>query len=137
MVNRVYIWAKRLLDCISILWLHRVLSKSLELKKLSRQKPDLNFRVGKITAEDVDREAFAKALQGVLGTEHRLDDSYDGTDESSSRLRMLAFDVRQDRMLASGHPNTYSISVRGRSGWRAARPALAAPLEVDERVNEG
>ncbi|KXT17747.1 hypothetical protein AC579_3621 [Pseudocercospora musae] len=107
------------------------------LKKLSRQKPDLNFRIGKITAEDTNREAFAEALQNVLGTVHRIDDSYDGTDESSSRLRMLAFDVRQDRMLASGHPNTYSISLRGRSGWRGARPALTIPLEVDERANEG
>lgn len=106
------------------------------LKNLSIRKPNVKFKIGKISAEDVDREAFAEALQNVLGADHKLGEGYDGADESSARLRMLAFDLRQDRPLASGNPDGFSISARGRSGWKGAPPALAPPSEEREDVVE-
>lgn len=70
---------------------------------------DICFKIGEINGpDDVDRATFVKAMQGVLGEERQLDSGCDGTvdgDDEPSRMRMLAFDVRQDHHLAASEKN--------------------------------
>lgn len=70
------------------------------LKKLQRGK--VRFRVGEITGpEKLDRELFLRAVQDVLGPEAGLEApaGEDCSKGQPSNLRMLAFDVRQERRL--------------------------------------
>ncbi|KXL44095.1 hypothetical protein M433DRAFT_914 [Acidomyces richmondensis BFW] len=66
---------------------------------------DICFKIGEINGPDnLDRTAFVKAMRGVLGEEGQLDSGCDGTvnsEDEPSRMRMLAFDVRQNHQLAA------------------------------------
>ena len=83
------------------------------LRKLSGK---VKFRVGEVNGpSDVDRFTFVSAMEQILGEENlkrrRRDSVMDG--HEPSQLRMLAFDVRQDRHLyQSGGQAT-----AGTSGW--------------------
>lgn len=105
------------------------------LRRLKEKNKDIIFRIGKVNGpEDLEREDFVKALRDVLGAEERIEAGYDGTDDPSSSLRMLAFDVRQDRRLLSSQPG-FPMSTRTmRSGWKGAPPSLEAPLEDEKET---
>lgn len=108
----------------------------MPLRKLNdcrtRAEP-VTFRIGKITGpEDLEREDFVEALKDVLGNGAKLEAGYDGTDDPSSSLRMLAFDVRQERHKISAKPGGYPMPRAGRSGWRGAPPAMQAMREEVE-----
>lgn len=103
------------------------------LRKLKDKNANVTFRIGQVNGpEDLEREDFVKAVREVLGAEEsRLETGYDGAEDPSSSLRMLAFDVRQDRsLLSSSQPGGFPISMGGRrSGWRGAPPSMEVPVE--------
>ena len=82
--------------------------KAQILRPLRKLSGKAKFRVGEIKgSEDVNRESFARAMRDVLGQGQMVEGGLDGTTEDEpARLRMLAFDVRQDRHL-----------YRSREGW--------------------
>lgn len=104
------------------------------LRKLRRlQGRELQFRTGLVNGcDDVDRETFTQAMLGVLGEsgdrvrderctkspprEKNSDSSVD-SGSTPSDLRLLAFDVRQERHLL--HPPTSSQAVTGTVGWES------------------
>ncbi|KAI5369773.1 hypothetical protein Slin14017_G006520 [Septoria linicola] len=98
------------------------------LRGLSDRKPDLKFQIGRINADDVNEEQFSAALQKVLGAGRKLDTSSEDTEHSASDLRMVAFDVRQERLKAA--PGGYPDHRIRRSGWRGAPSALPATREI-------
>lgn len=83
------------------------------LRKLSGM---VTFRVGEVNGpSDVDRDSFVAAMENILGEKNLERGRWDwkGDEREPSRLRMLAFDVRQDRHLyQSGGKAT-----AGTSGW--------------------
>ncbi|EMD00934.1 hypothetical protein BAUCODRAFT_135691 [Baudoinia panamericana UAMH 10762] len=67
------------------------------LRKLALKR-DIMFRIGEINGpDDVDRALFLKAMQEVLGENRQLDAGFTGAADEPNRLRMLAFDPRQER----------------------------------------
>lgn len=108
------------------------------LRKLATQEDragkgsPITFRVGEVSGPDgVDKESFAKAMREVLGTAKILETSCDGAaDDDPIKLRMLAFDTRQDRHKIYGR-GYMPGSGQGRSGWRAAPAELATAIEED------
>ncbi|KAI7291697.1 hypothetical protein KC343_g227 [Hortaea werneckii] len=75
------------------------------------------FYIGELNGPpDVDRERFVKALRDVLGERGHLELGHgDAAIEGPSRLRMLAFDVRQERQKIGDYRNL--ASCRGCSGF--------------------
>ncbi|SMR45318.1 unnamed protein product [Zymoseptoria tritici ST99CH_1A5] len=110
------------------------------LRKLSEEegrRRTVHFRIGDITGpKDMDRATFVEALQEVLGTSDGLRRSLDGAnddvDDPSSKYRMLAFDVRQERHRLAGQPGGIPRMGRDRTGWGGAPPSLEAPAEEAE-----
>ena len=77
------------------------------LRRLADERPegrDITFKIGEINGpEDLDQGMFIKAMENVLGEGRKLDSALDGAadeDGEPSKLRMLAFDLRQDREIA-------------------------------------
>ncbi|KAK4506424.1 hypothetical protein PRZ48_000154 [Zasmidium cellare] len=100
------------------------------LRKLKDKNENVVFRIGKVNGpDDLEREGFVQALRDVLGAEERIETGYDGTEDPSSSLRMLAFDVRQDRRQLSAQPGFSMPKMGMRSGWKGAPPSMEAPLE--------
>ncbi|KAF2207890.1 hypothetical protein CERZMDRAFT_101914 [Cercospora zeae-maydis SCOH1-5] len=98
------------------------------LQLLNTQSPGLRFQIGSVNADDIDEEQFAAALQKVLGVGRKLDTIYIGPDPASE-LRMLAFDVRQERMKLLSQPGGYPEQRTTRNGWRAAPSSLPSTPE--------
>ncbi|PIB01755.1 hypothetical protein CB0940_01073 [Cercospora beticola] len=98
------------------------------LQVLDTQSPGLRFQIGSVSADDVDEEQFAMALQNVLGVGQRLDTVHRGPDPASE-LRMLAFDVRQERLKLLSQPGGYPEQRMTRNGWRAAPSSLPPTRE--------
>lgn len=102
-------------------------SKAQILAPLRKLPPGVAYKIGNIhgIAHDGDRVKFTKAMLTVLGTaESKSVGGVDGANESApASLRMLAFDVRQDRHLyANSHPTRFvevmrSQAVTGTAGW--------------------
>ncbi|KAI7213812.1 hypothetical protein KC333_g6368 [Hortaea werneckii] len=88
----------------------------------------ITFCIGELNGPpDVDREKFVKALRDVLGESGLLDMGQgDAAIEGPSRLRMLAFDVRQERQKIGDYRNL--ASCRGCGGYE---------LEVERNGSEG
>ncbi|WPG99805.1 Hypothetical protein R9X50_00262400 [Acrodontium crateriforme] len=67
----------------------------------SKHGGNVSFKLGEINGpDDLDREMFMDAMRRVLGENHQFQIGLDGTIESERQpadLRMLAFDVRQQR----------------------------------------
>ena len=96
--------------------------KVIVLQPLRQLGGKATFKVGKVNgSDDVDRDRFAKAMKDVLGDESKLEAGMDGSEDDPANLRMLAFDVRQDRhlynKLESSPGNTGSEAVSGRVEW--------------------
>lgn len=91
------------LNSVVISWIDTTLTggweqKATILQPLRNLGDKVTFRIGEINGpEDVDRKLFAEAMQRVLGDGRTLESGPDGLSEEPARLRMLAFDVRQDR----------------------------------------
>ncbi|PPJ59994.1 hypothetical protein CBER1_02669 [Cercospora berteroae] len=98
------------------------------LQVLDTHSPGLRFQIGSVSADDVDEEQFAMALQNVLGVGQRLDTVHRGHDPASE-LRMLALDVRQERFKLLSQPGAYSEQHMTRNGWRAAPSSLPPTRE--------
>ncbi|CAK1355172.1 unnamed protein product [Cercospora beticola] len=98
------------------------------LQVLDTQSPGLRFQIGSVSADDVDEEQFAMALQNVLGVGQRLDTVHRGPDPASE-LRMLAFDVRQERLKLLSQPGGYPEQRMTTNGWRAAPSSLPPTRE--------
>ncbi|GIZ39837.1 hypothetical protein CKM354_000320400 [Cercospora kikuchii] len=98
------------------------------LQVLDTQSPGLRFQIGSVSADDVDEEQFAMALQNVLGVGQRLDTVHRGPDPASE-LRLLAFDVRQERLKLLSQPGGYPEQRMTRNGWRAAPSSLPPTRE--------
>lgn len=93
----------------------------------------MTFRVGKINGpDDLDRADFIAALREVLGADHKLEDSTDETEDPSSALRMLAFDVRQERHRIASQPGGFPLPRVARSGWRGAPSLMESTVEESE-----
>ncbi|KAK5134133.1 hypothetical protein LTR08_006908 [Meristemomyces frigidus] len=74
------------------------------LRQLAEER-EVAFRIGEINGpEGEDRAAFIAAIEGVLGEGGKLDSAVEGAAADGgagpSELRLLAFDVRQDREVA-------------------------------------
>ncbi|KAI7335424.1 hypothetical protein KC315_g3260 [Hortaea werneckii] len=87
----------------------------------------ITFCIGELNGPpDVDREKFVKALRDVLGESGHLDMGQgDAAIEGPSRLRMLAFDVRQERQKIGDYRRL--ASCRGCGGYE---------LEVERNGSE-
>ncbi|CAK3995021.1 Hypothetical predicted protein [Lecanosticta acicola] len=110
--------------------------KKLNCDGMARRDRPVTFKIGKINGqEDLKREDFVAALRDVLGPDQQLDAGSEGTDDPSSSLRMLAFDVRQERHRLSSNPGSIPVAV-GRSGWKGAPPLMEAPLEEEEEEKD-
>lgn len=106
------------------------------LRKITQVHPQVKFKVGSIAADDVDEEEFAKTLQKVLGAEQRVIVGCDEElDDPASKLRLLAFDPRQERLKLSSKPGEYPAYKK--TGWRGAPPLLTVPREQDEWQGSG
>lgn len=98
----------------------------------ARRERPVTFKIGNVTGpNELQREDFVEALKEALGEAEKLDTG-DGPEDPSSSLRMLAFDVRQERHRLSTNPGSLPIAPVGRSGWKGAPLSMEAPLEVDE-----
>jgi len=92
---------------VTVSWIDTTLTggwteKAKILQPLRQMDKHITFRIGEINGpEDVDREMFVEAMRDVLGAERRLETGLDGSGDEPSQLRMLAFDVRQDRQKPS------------------------------------
>ncbi|KAK5123227.1 hypothetical protein LTR85_003426 [Meristemomyces frigidus] len=116
------------LRVVTVSWIDTTLTggweqKATILRPLRRlaEGRDITFRIGEINGpEDVDREKFVKAVEDVLGEGRKLETGLDGAaDEHEgdpSQLRMLAFDVRQERQRAM---DTREMRSCGGCGGRA------------------
>ncbi|KAK3071755.1 hypothetical protein LTR53_008083 [Teratosphaeriaceae sp. CCFEE 6253] len=95
----------RSLTHVTVSWIDTTLTGTLEekatiLQPLRKLGPRVTFRVGEISGPaDVDRCRFERVLQDMLGDGGKLETGLDGAgeDEGPTRMRMLAFDPRQER----------------------------------------
>ena len=103
------------LRSVTVSWIDTTLTGGWEekatilqpLRRLADGRPEgrnITFRIGEIIGpEDLDRGTFIKAMENVLGEGRKLDTALDGAtdvDDEPSKLRMLAFNVRQNRDVA-------------------------------------
>jgi len=99
------------------------------LRKLANGK-DITFRIGELNGpEDVDRDKFVKAMEDVLGDGRRLNVGLDGAEDEPSRLRMLAFDVRQERLKLSDMKKMRCCGSCGGCAGEEQQPRMA-PYKV-------
>lgn len=96
--------AKRL-SHVTVSWIDTTLTDGWEqkatiLQPLQKLGPDVTFRIGEINGpQELDRERFVRAMQEALGDGRTLEMGLDGAreEEGPTKLRMLAFDPRQER----------------------------------------
>ncbi|KAK0856150.1 hypothetical protein LTS02_010749 [Friedmanniomyces endolithicus] len=95
----------RELSSVTVSWIDTTLTggweeKATILQPLLQLGPEVTFRIGEISGPTgVDRERFVQAMQDVLGEGRKLEGGLEGVSEEDrpTRLRMLAFDPRQER----------------------------------------
>ncbi|KAK0854934.1 hypothetical protein LTR03_002042 [Friedmanniomyces endolithicus] len=93
------------LSSVTVSWIDTTLTggweeKATILQPLLQLGPEVTFRIGEISGPtEVDRGRFVKAMQDVLGEGRKLEIGFEGVSEEDrpTRLRMLAFDPRQER----------------------------------------
>ena len=72
--------------------------KAKILSPLRKLRGRVDFQIGEINGpDDVDQEAFVRAMQEVLGSGRRVHSGEQASKDEPSQLRMLAFDIRQER----------------------------------------
>lgn len=104
----------------------------IKLNEATSKRKPVTFRVGKIAGpDDLDRADFVATLREMLGADHKLEAGVDESEDPSSALRMLAFDVRQERHRINAQPSGFPLPRVARSGWRGAPPSMEAPLESE------
>ena len=91
------------LNSVTVSWIDTTLTggwdeKAKILQPLQQLAEHVMFKIGEINGpDDVDRDTFLRAMRDALGSGGRLEDGLDGSRGEPSEMRMLAFDVRQER----------------------------------------
>jgi len=91
------------LSSVTVSWIDTTLTggwdeKAKILQPLQQLGKQVMFKIGEINGpDDVDRDTFLRAMRDALGSDGRLEDGMDGSRGEPSEMRMLAFDVRQER----------------------------------------
>ncbi|KAK5691728.1 hypothetical protein LTR17_025608 [Elasticomyces elasticus] len=128
------------LRSVTISWIDTTLTgdweqKATILEPLRKLSPDITFRVGEINGPpEEDREKFLGAVNEVLGNGRKLEAGLDGVseDDEPTKLRMLAFDPRQERH----RPQDAKIVMR-RCRGRGERATAASELQETSEHSGG